>query len=109
MQFLQAMQKHRTVALFAYVAADVHAVIGRYPDQVAVVGSMVDLAQTQPVRDDRVTPVFAVGHDVGGVEQSAMTQAAQGTAPCIGIDDMFAKGRLVEAAPGFTGDVTAAR
>ena len=79
-QLLQAVQEHGAVGLLAYVTADVHGVVGRYPDQVVVVGGMVDLAQTQPVLDDRITMGLAVRNDVRGVKQSAMAKPAQGAA-----------------------------
>jgi thiazole synthase ThiGH ThiG subunit len=41
---------------------------------------MVKLAEREPVRDDRLAARVAVGEDVGGLEELAVSKAADGAA-----------------------------
>lgn len=57
MELLKAVRQHRAVALLDHVTADLGDKVRPDSDDVAVVGGVMDLAQSQPVRNDRSAPV----------------------------------------------------
>ena len=75
---LQSVQEHRSVGLLTDVLAHDHLVIGTNADEVPIEGRMVQLAQGQAVRHDRLAALIRVGDDVGGVQQLFVLQPAQG-------------------------------
>jgi hypothetical protein len=66
--FLERVSKRRSIVLRENIGAHLNPEVGTYPNEPVVVGSMVDLAKGESVRDDRFAP-FGVRDDVRGVEQ----------------------------------------
>ena len=71
----------------------------------AVESSVVQLAQSQAVRDNGISARLAVGNDVGGGEELFVAQAAESALFAIGLHYLFAEGALVQALLHGGGDV----
>jgi hypothetical protein len=89
--------EHRAVDLVHEVSIDLHDVVGGDPEQLAVIGGVVDLAEAEPVRDDGVSAVLPIADDVRRVEQVGVLEKADGAAPVVGADHASAELWLVQA------------
>lgn len=107
MALLEAVTEHRTVLLGEDVTANLNDKIGSYAEDVAVEGGVVDLAQRQAVGHYGLAERIGVRNDVGGVEQLAFAQAANGASGAVGSDDSVTEAGLVEALSDLLGDVGA--
>ena len=72
-----------------------------------VEGRVVQLAERQPVPDGRFASGFGVGHDVRGVEEFGVPEAAEGALSPVRVEDPLAETSLMEAMPYGSGDVLA--
>jgi hypothetical protein len=72
----QAVLKDRSVVFLEHVRPDLDDVVGGDSQDKVVVGGMVELAQGQAVRHDRLAFRGAVWKNVRGVEQLSMPKAA---------------------------------
>jgi hypothetical protein len=97
---LQAVAKHRAVAVIEESLRYLNDKIRTHADQVDVVGHVVDFAQSQPVRDHGVTLGLAIGDDVGGIQQLGFVQTAHGTAFAVRSQDPGSKDGLVKSDTG---------
>lgn len=103
------MLEHRPVVFLQYVAADLYDAIPLNADEVAVEGTVMDLAQGKTIGDKRLTPFDAVRDDVRSVQQLAMAQPAERALLVVGMQDPLAKVTLVHPHLDGGGDVFAAR
>ena len=95
------MPEHGTVAFLENLPADVNRVFRANPQDVGVVGGVVDLAEGETVLHDRCASNIVVGNDVGRIQELGMRQPThRASAPVRGDDDV-SKGTLVEALPGL--------
>lgn len=95
MELLKAVLKHRTVVLLEYVISDFDDVVWRYADYVRVVCAVMDLAEREAVRYDRLAARLAVGNDVRGVKELGVLDVADGTVVAIGVEYHHAEGLLM--------------
>ena len=91
------MLKHGAVLFFENVFADADEVIGRYPDEVAVEGGVVQLAEGDAVCDYRLSFGGVVGDDVGGIEKFTVSQLAEGALGGVGVENSFPEASLVKS------------
>lgn len=108
-QPLQTVDQHRPVDLVEDIAPHLHHVVGAHAQDVAVEGGVVQLAERQSVRDDRLPERVRVGQDVRGVQEFAVTQTAHGARLPVGGQDTLPEADLVQALLNQPGDVTAPR
>src|SRR2546421_11335116 len=80
------MPQHRSVHLIDEAWRDLDHKVRAHAQQVEVIGSVMDLAQREPIRNDGISLGLAVRDDVSGVEQLGMMEAAHCTALCIGME-----------------------
>ena len=90
------MFQSRAIDLGENIGPDPNLVVRADPEDVNVVGGMVDFAHCDAVGDDG-RPAFRVGQDMGGVEQSGMAEPADGALVRVGGEDTLAEERLMEA------------
>ena len=76
---LQAVTQHRAVDLFQNVAPDLDDTVRPYAKNVRVERGMVELAEGESVRNDRLAARVPIGEDVRGFEKLAVTQPADRT------------------------------
>src|SRR5690606_3267994 len=81
---LPAVPQHRPVDLGQDVSAHVDHVVGPDADDVHVVRGMMDLAESEPVGNHRVTPRVPGRQDVSRVEQRRVAQAPQRAPGAVG-------------------------
>jgi len=62
--------EHRPVVVLEETCGDMDAEIRRHADEILVERAVVDRAEAQPVRHDRLTQLFCVPDDVRRVEQA---------------------------------------
>lgn len=101
---LETVQEHRAVGVREQPACDVDLRIGADPEEVPVVGTVMDGAQAEAVRDGRVTAV-RIAQDVAGFKQSRLVQPAHCAPSGVRDENLPAEHDLVEAAACFDGDV----
>jgi hypothetical protein len=65
LELLKTVAKHRTVDFVEYVLAHLDDEFRTNSNDVAVEGSVVQLAQCQPIRDHRFVPHMGVKENVG--------------------------------------------
>ena len=106
-QCLDAVHEGRSVFLVQQVVANLDDVVGSDADEVTVEGRVVQLAQRQPVPDGRFASGFGVGHDVRGVEEFGVPEAAEGALSPVRVENPLAETSLMEAMPYGSGDVLA--
>src|SRR2546426_2870257 len=78
LESLQAVLQHRAVWLAENVRAQLHRQVRPHAQDVPVERRVVQLAQRQPVRHDRLAPRMPVRQDVRRVEQLLVPQPADG-------------------------------
>ena len=99
--FLQPVQQHRPVFFSKNRRPHLDHVGRRHRQEVPVVRRMVQLAQREPVRDDRFAVGLGVPDDVRRVEQLLVPQAAQRALGLVRAQHALAKGALMEPGPRY--------
>ena len=89
--------EHRPVVLVEEPVRDVHTEVGIDPDEVLIVGAVVNGAQAEPVRHDGFAPLLEVSDDMRSVEQSDLLQSADRAAIGVRGEDEAAELRLMQA------------
>lgn len=79
MRLLDPVDQDGPVLFTEHVRANLDDEIGPDAEEVRVERSVVELAERQPVGDDRVTPWMAIPQDASGVEPLLVTKPADGT------------------------------
>ena len=74
---LQAVNQHRPILLLEDVTTDLDDSVRAHANEQPVECGVVELAERKSVRYPRVSAWFTVGHDVGGVEQLVVPEAAK--------------------------------
>jgi hypothetical protein len=105
---LQTKLEHRPIRLVQDVRPQLDHEVRPHAEDVAVERGVVQLAESQSVRDDGLSPGVSVWENVGRVQKLGVTQTAHGTALAIGPQDAPAKRHLMEATLGKLCDVLAA-
>src|SRR5690554_2116423 len=72
-------------------------IVGRYPEKVAVVGSVVNLAEGEAIGDTRKSSHFMVSDDVSRVQQLEMPKRAYGARVLVGVHNFRSERGLVQA------------
>ena len=81
LKLLDPMLEHRAILLGEKPRQDAHIhAHGMNGDQVGIEGSVVDLAQSKTVGNDRISTLRGIWNDVGGLEQSKLAQLTHRTA-----------------------------
>nr|WP_084956277.1 DEAD/DEAH box helicase family protein [Thermoactinospora rubra] len=104
---LQAVLEHRPVDLFEDIGPYLDHQVGTNPEDVLVIGGMVDLAQRQPVGHRGDAAFLPVRDDVGGIKQRQMPEVAHRAARLVRLDHPLPEDRLVEPPPGHADGVAA--
>lgn len=89
------------------VTVDVNPEIGIDPEQVLIVGGMMEDTHGDSVVHDRLTSAVEIGKYMGRVKQSLLRESGERTAPAIGADHQLSKNRLMEPPLGLDDRVTA--
>jgi hypothetical protein len=97
------MPEHRAVRLVPNPLPDVDDQVGTDAQDVSVEGAVMEPAEGQAVRQDRLAPRVPVGKDVRGVGELRVAQAADGAPLLVGAQDAPPEALLVEAAAGSAG------
>ena len=71
--------EHGAIFVVEESPGDVNVVIGRYADEILVKRTVMDGAETKPIRDNRLAPQLEISNDVCGVEQTCLLQPAYRT------------------------------
>jgi hypothetical protein len=103
---LETVTEHGTIGLGQQPRLHVDDQVRSDADEVGVVGGVVDLAQRQTVWHHRLPVWFAVGDDVGGIEQLRVMKAADGTAVVVGPQDACPEDGLMKSGirqPSYVG------
>ena len=95
MQRLNSIYKCWPVAFLENVGSDLDHVVRTDADEVAVKGSVMQLAESQPVRNNRFSSQLSVRHDVSRVEEFLMSEPAKRAGVPVGRQNAFPKGSLV--------------
>jgi hypothetical protein len=66
--FLQTMLQHRTVDFRKEFRVDYHLTVRTDPHEIAIVGGVVDLAQSNPVGNHGITIRFGITDDVSCIK-----------------------------------------
>lgn len=75
--------------------------VGADTEDLSIEGCVVESAECQAVRDDRLTPGVAVRNDVRRLEQLGVPQTANGTTVLVGLQHSLPEGRLMEASQRY--------
>jgi hypothetical protein len=94
---LQAVLEHRPVDFVREASVDLHLVPGGGPEEVPVMGGVVDRAECQPVGHHGTSAILGVTDDVRRNRQLGVPEAAHCTRARVGVQDLLAKDRLMEA------------
>ena len=105
LELLETVPKHRTVDFIKNVLAHLDDQIRTDADDVAVEGSVVQLAQCQPIRDHRFAPHMGIRENVGGIEQLHVVEAAHCAGLPIGTEHAVAEGELMNSVTRQSGQV----
>jgi hypothetical protein len=65
---LQTMLQHRTVDLREELRVDDHLIVRTDPHEIAIVGGVVDLAQSNPVGNHGITIRFGITDDMSSIQ-----------------------------------------
>lgn len=106
-QALEAVPQHRTVLLTQQVGTNVNDAPGSHPQEQAVEGCVMDLAEGEAIRHYRVSGGVLVGDDVGGIEQRFPAQPAESTPFPIGVENPVPENPLMDARQRRSGRVAA--
>ena len=95
MEALEAVHQHGTISFLEDVASNLDDAIGADSEEVTIERRMVELAQCEPVRHERLTQRISVGDDVRCVEQLVVVEAAQGTGLTVRMENADSERALV--------------
>lgn len=109
MVLLKTVTQHRAIDFYEDVGSDLDDVVGTDPEDVGVEGCVMDLAEREAVRHDRIATVVTVSEDVRSVEQLYVSDLTDGAALAVRAQDALAERSLVEAHHGEARDVGASR
>jgi hypothetical protein len=99
-ELLNAVLQYRTVAVAQHIGSnDDSEVLWLNADESKVVRCVVQLAQTEPIRDDGLAQGVSVWIDVRGVEQISILELAHRALILIRREYALAKCALVKSAP----------
>jgi len=90
--------KHWAIDLIEQIVPDLDGVIRADAEDVRVVSRVVNLAERQPIRDDRQTLLFRIRNDVSSVQQRAVVQHAHCASVRIGQHHTTSEQWLVQSA-----------
>lgn len=93
---LEAVHEHRAIHLAEDVVADVHDQVGADTHDVAIERGVVQTAQREAVRYDRLASL-RIRRDMGGVDKFAASQPTHRTRTGVGAQHLSAKPRLVHS------------
>ena len=96
MKPLQAVNQHRPILLLEDVAPNLDDPVRADANEQPIECGVMELAQRKSVRYSRVSSRFAVGHDVGGVEQLVVPEAAERALSSVRSQHPFTKPPLME-------------
>ena len=105
LELLETVAKHGAVDFVEDVLAHLDDQIGPDSDDVAVEGSVVQLAQCQPIRDNQFAPPMSVRENVGGIEQLDVVEPAHGARLPIGTEHTVSEGELMDSVTRQSGQV----
>lgn len=100
MHLLQAVLEHRAIDLVQQFAVDPDLEPGRDAEKAPVEGGVVNLAQRQPIGNDRIATLLRIADDVGGVEQLGVSQSAHRALTAVCVEHLLAEDGLVETLSG---------
>ncbi|HET6639045.1 MAG TPA: hypothetical protein VFH82_09725, partial [Gemmatimonadota bacterium] len=98
---LKPVEEHRTVDFLENIHPYIDPTVRTNAENVPVVRCMVELAERQPVRDDRVSLRVLIGKDVRRVEEFSVAKPADRTAFPISPQHAFAEPGLMEPVAGL--------
>ena len=93
---LQAIAQHRSVDFFEDVRTNFDLQIGANAEDVPVKRGVVDFAECESVRHDRLAAGMAVWQNVGGVEKFCVPEPTYGTRGAVGDQDPLAELSLMD-------------
>ena len=99
MHLLQTMLQHRSINLFKEFRVDDHLVVRTNPHEIAIVGGVVNLAQSNAIRNHGITVRFGITDDMSSVKQLRVLQAAHCARSRVRIQNLLSKDWLVQPAP----------
>ena len=91
------MLEHGAIALKEDLLVDMDGKVRVYANEIGVVGGMVDLAETEPVLNDRLSEISTVRDDVGGIKQLHVRKPAHAAPPFVGEEDPTSELRLMKS------------
>src|SRR6266849_7916406 len=103
---LQTDFEHRTVCLTQNVMPDLDLQIGSNTQDVRVERGVVELAQSEAIRNDRFSKRMFVGQYVSCIQQLLVAQSAYGTGFVIGVQNPHAEERLMKPPGHQRGEVS---
>src|SRR5262245_34432043 len=77
--------------------SDVHDAARIDPEQVAVIGEVMDRAQCESIDDGRVPVLVPVFNDVRGLDELGLAQGAHGAALAVRVQDVDAEALLMQS------------
>ena len=95
-QPLQAVNQHRPILLLEDIAPDFDDSVRADANEQTIECGVMKLAECKSVRYPWVSSWFAVGHDVGGVEQLVVPEAAERALGAVRSQHPFTKPPLME-------------
>lgn len=96
LECLDPVLEHGAVDLVQDVAPNPDLEVRANADDVLVEAGVMDLAESQPVWDYRLTEGVLVAEDVAGVQQAGVSKVAHGAAAFVCLQHPGAEERLVE-------------
>lgn len=93
---LKPIAKHGSVVLITQPACDVNRACRIDPEEIPVVGQVMDGAQRQTIHDRGDPLGRGIGDDVGRLHELAFTQRADGAPMLVGAQDVVPESLLVE-------------
>jgi len=105
MHLLKAVLEHWTVHLPQQRAVDADLEPRSDAEEIPVEGRMVNLAQGQSIRNDRIATKLCVTDDVRSIEQFGMSQSAHRTRRTVRIEHLLTEDGLMETLPRHPGGI----
>jgi len=99
------MTEHGAVMFVEEMPGHVNGEIWADTEQIGVVGGVMDLAESETVRNHRVSHGLTIRDDMGRIEQTSMVETADGTALAIGHEYPGPEDGLMKSALGQLFDI----
>jgi len=109
MKALKSVDEHRSIRLIQNVRSNLDDQVRPYPEKISIERGMVQFAQCESVRDERLSKRIGVGDYVCGVQQFVVAKATKRTSPLIRLEYSEPKRNLMQSMTRRHGDVLAAR